>query len=298
MTFDKLYAIQYPAGSFGHFTHLIISNFGNNFVKSDDVVNFKNKKESGSSHFTSSMIKKYYCIDEYKDYVSADLVSDYTRLTKNNQFVTVIIDSGIADDSIEFLQFFPGAKHIRITYDDYSWPFSAKAFYTRCMAEVLHKKTSISQFIEPDADRWNSNDPWEQREKYFLFLKEHPFREYWRDLNNCTNINVDKYLSYNELATALSFSCIGDFEEVYDQFFKANKTHIEWYLECRRVLEALKNKENISLSNINDLFSQATINYYIYIIYNFEVPAWDYRDWFVNTTDIFDLLEKNNIIIN
>jgi len=43
------------------------------------------------------------------------------------------------------------------------------------------------------------------------------------------------------------------------------------------------------------LFSQATINYYIQILYNFEIPAWDYRDWFSSTDQIFSMLDLHNI---
>jgi len=297
MNFDKLYTIQYPSGSFGHFTNLILSTYGENFTKQKVELKFKNKMNSGSSHFISSQIQKYYDVDRYKEYAATALTDDYIALTKNGNYTTVIIDSGIADDSDTFKQFFPNANCIKICYTDYSWPFSAKSFYTRCMSEVLLEETKIDDFINPDKDKWISAEPWEKREKYFLFLRDHEFRQMWNLSSSPLTVDVNAYLSYETLYNSLSnIVKLSNFHELYDKFYKNNSIHIDWYLRCREILSAIQNNQCIDLTDISDdLFSQATINYYIQILYNFEIPAWDYRDWFSSTDQIFSMLDLHNI---
>jgi hypothetical protein len=297
MKFDKLYTIQYPSGSFGHFTHLLLSNYGDNFTKQETELKFKNKMNSGSSHFVSSQIKKYYSADLYKDYAKKNLIDDYIELTKNGNYTTVIIDSGITDDSEEFKQFFPGANCIKICYTDYSWPFSAKAFYTRCMSEVLLEKTKIDDFIKPEKNKWQSSESWELREKYFLFLRDHEFRRRWNLSAAPMTVDVDAYFDYNSLYKSFSnIVKMNNFNELYDKFYENNLIHIDWYIRCREILSAIQNNQHIDLTDItDDLFSQATINYYIQILYNFEIPAWDYRDWFSSTDQIFSMFDLHNI---
>jgi hypothetical protein len=297
MIYDKLVTVQYPSGSFGHFTHLILSNYGKDFNSVDSDDKFANDFKSGSSHFTTSTIEKYYDKEKYAVYAATSLEQDYRRITKNGKSATVIVDSGITDDTNNYMAIFPGATYVRVCYDDYSWPFSAKSFYTRCMSEVLEHETSIGQFIQPDAGAWDNTEPWAVREKYFLYLKEHQFRHDWQPVDGVINIDVRDYMSYDTLYPALSkVGPLDDFKILYDKFYVNNAVHISWYVRCVDVFNSIKNHENIDLVDLqNDLFSQATINYFIQIHYGFEIPAYDYRDWFKSTGEIFDMFKLHSI---
>lgn len=301
MIFDKLFCVNYPSGSFGHFTHLILASAGTEFHKVDVEHKFNNQINSGSSHFIHSEVRKLccneYCPEDYSVYATTDLINDYKRLTDNGKYTSVIVDPGINDDSINFSSFFPGAPIIRIYYDDFSWPLSLYVFYARCMSEVTYRETHISNFIIPEEDIWGTNEDWVHREKYFLMLKEHKFRHMWKPLLGAININVDCYTNYDKLFHSFSKSLsIENFEDLYNKFFQSNKHHLEWYIQSRLVLEAIKEHRNIDLSILSkNLYAQATINYYIYLLYGFDVPAWDCRDWFTSTEDIFKLLRKHNI---
>lgn len=286
MSYDKLYAIQYPSGSFGHFTHLILSNFGENFVREEKQPVFA--KNGGNSHFTSSKIRKFYRVETYKKYAETKLYENYITITDDKFFTTVLIDSGIGSDTDEFLKYFPGCKYVRIVYDDFSWPLSAKAFYTRCMSHVHNKNMNIEDFIKPEMDLWDSNDDWVVREKYFLFLKDHEFRHKWRPNKTAINIPVTSYLEYSKLK--MSIPNTSNFHDLYNSFYSSNKEHFIWFASCVDILNALKLNEEVDLSHITDLFSQATINYYVHLLFDFEIPAWDFKNWFSNTKEILDLV--------
>jgi hypothetical protein len=301
MIYDKLVSIQYPSGSFGHFTHFVLSNFGKNYVTSSEQVSFESQLGCGNSHFTTSKIEKYYVYDDYKEYASTQLPLDYQKITANNKFTTAIIDSGITDDSTAFLDFMPGCKYIRICYDDISWPLSANAFYARVWSEVIGKITTATGEITGDMTGWEGTELWEQREKYFLFLRDHHFRKSWQaNSMSDLNLNVMTFLSYDALHSELSkITELENFESLYDEFRRSNAAHINWYLTCLDVRNAILQKSRISLAHLrDDLLCQATINYFIQVDYNFEIPAYDYRDWFASTDEIFEMFDKHDVRVN
>lgn len=296
MTFDKLYCIQYPSGSFGHFIYLVLSYAGKGFASIDVEVQFNTAIKSGSSHFITSQIQKYYDTSSYEEYAKNRLIQDYTKVTGSGNLTGVIIDSGVNNDSLEFMNYFPGAPLVRVCYDDYSWPLAIRSFFGRCMSEVLAKETHILDFIKVDPDRWQSSERWEQREKCFLLLKDNELRKLWKPVNNALNIDITSILDYQSLYNHLSsILSINEFKSLHDKFYESNLHHFEWFTYCTRVLDALKTGKVIDLSMFSeDLYSQATINYYIYLVFSFEVPAWDYREWFKSTGEIFQMIDQRS----
>jgi hypothetical protein len=290
----QVVSIQYPSGGFGHTIHVILSMFGKNFACNPLDHKFG---IAGDSHQFPELLPKMFNVNEYnveKFCVMLDQV-------ENNKNVTILIDSGISDDTVDFKKIIHPHFSIRICYDDWSWPLLAKMFYTRCMSAVDSKKYQLIDFINPDHDKWPSNESedWAVREKYFLYLRDHPFRHCWRPVAGCVSLPVEQILNYTSLHITLNqwFNVV-EFEDFYKKWYSVNKEHFDFHFACKKIIDQIEFNQLVDLSNINDLFDQAVINYYIWLKYNFEVPHNDYAEWFTNTKDITIMLKKYGVSID
>lgn len=285
----KVVSIQYPSGGFGHFTHVILSAFCKNF--SGKIINY-DFGPGGDSHAYPLMLPKYF---KAKDYNQKKYNKQLSLIT--SEYATVLIDSGIEDDSADFRQFISPDVSIRICYNDWSWPLIAKMFYTRCMAAVENAPQTIDHWIAPDQGKWkNLSEPWAIREKFFLYLRDHSFRYTWRANESMLNIPIETFLSYKTLYHTLSqIFNMSDFDSMYDNWYQTNYQHFKFYLDAQDVIKNLHNSKDIS--HIQDCFTQALIYYYIWIQYQFEVPHNDYAEWFANTDDIVKMLVDHKVIV-
>lgn len=283
-------SIQYPSGGFGHFTHVILSVYGKGFSGNITDYNFG---PGGDSHAYPVDLPKYLQAESYsQDFYNSQL----SQVT--SQYSTVLIDSGIDNDSSNFRKFITPDISIRICYNDWSWPMLAQMFYTRCMAAVKGSQQEISQWIRPDQGKWdNLTEPWVIREKFFLYLRDHSFRHTWRPGDVTLNISVDRFLSYTTLYDSLT-NCfeVSNFESFYNNWYQKNHKHFKSYLDAQYVIKNLHN--NVDISHINDLWTQAVVYYYIWLQYNVEVPHNDYSDWFTSTDDIVTMLKNQGVIID
>lgn len=274
-----IYCVWYPAGGFGHFINAIISLYGKNFAKAhNSELNFS---PTGDSHQYALAAPKYlHDPDNYQ--------FDFDQ----NKNYIVLIDNGINNHSDRFRSFFPGAKIIKISYSDYSWPIVAKTMIEKAM------EVNLESQVDLDFNRWPTRSLWAYREKYFLFLRDHKLRFAWKPSDTDINLHVDELLDYDQFRSKLqTLFEIESFEDDWNSWRDANKKYIDPICIASGVMKSIQTQQSMPLAAITDAWTQAVIYYYIWLQYNFEVPHNDYSDWFTNTTDIVRMLKHYKIII-
>lgn len=286
----KVVSIQYPSGGFGHFIHVVLSVYSKQFNGQKLEYQFG---PGGDSHAYPTQLPKYYLLNDFDVNLYQQQLNNI-----NDEFATILIDSGIDNDSNEFRAVIKSNISIRICYDHWTWPLLAQIFYTRCMAAVTETEQTINQWIVPDQGMWrDQNEPWAIREKFFLYLKDHQYRNSWREDQSTLNIPVDQILSYQTMFAALSSQFeLDNFENFYQTWHDANHKHFNFFIQAQHVWKNLQN--NIDLTHIDDIFTQAVIYYYIWLEYGIEVPHNDYSNWFTNTQEIVTMLNKHGVLVD
>lgn len=271
-----IWCVWYPSGGFGHFVNAIISLRGRGFTrpqKSNLVFS-----TTGDSHALDLSAPKYFHDPMHYDF---DFVPD--------QHYSVLIDNGITNTSDRFMQVFPGAKIIRMCYSDRSWPVVAMTMITKSMNRTFYEHLNTKE--------WKTTEAWAQREKYFLFLRDHDFRSWWRPDCRCTNIDVADLLEYECLRSHLATSTI-ELDDFRDLWLDWNQNNLKYFLpiqHAHNIVQAVKHLEDQDLTYITDLWVQAVVYYYIWLEYQFEVPHNDYSNWFTSTRDIAKMLKKHGV---
>ena len=85
--------------------------------------------------------------------------------------------------------------------------------------------TNFDQEVAIDCNKWNTTAIWAQREKYFLFLRDHPLRLAWRHDVDCDNIDIDDMLNYEKFykkIIAIGID-IDAFQPLWTQWYQSNK---------------------------------------------------------------------------
>ena len=160
----KVVSIQYPSGGFGHLIHVVLSVYSKQFNGQKLEYQFG---PGGDSHAYPTQLPKYYLLNDFDVNLYQQQLNNI-----NDEFATILIDSGIDNDSNEFRAVIKSNISIRICYDHWTWPLLAQIFYTRCMAAVTETEQTINQWIVPDQGMWrDQNEPWAIREKFFLSKK-------------------------------------------------------------------------------------------------------------------------------
>lgn len=269
-----IYCIWYPSGGFGHYINMILSFYGENFKRpSKRNVRFS---DTGDSH-AFALSAPRYCNDS----------NHYQWYFEPGINHTVMIDNGINSQSQKFLEKFPDCKVIRLFYDDRSWPVVAQTQIVKA------SKGSLSDEVKPEPGKWTAHHAdWAIREKFFLYLKDHYLRQYWPPIEDCVNINVGDLYEYDSLETNLSSisSGLNNFSDVHRQWQESNLKYFNPVMLARDVLEAVDRRNSMDLSSVTDLWTQAVINYFIWLKYQIVVPANTYADWFRDTLEINDVL--------
>jgi hypothetical protein len=199
---------------------------------------------------------------------------------------SVLIDNGIDDEGAEFFKIFPNAKVIKICYSDQTWPVVASAMIHKAMHSTLDYELSI------DPTNWQTTEVWAQREKYFLFLKEHHYRDRWREHPGCHNIFIEDFFNYDRMSCVFDTAGIKltNFSDLWQQWWDSNQTYIKPLKNAQDIMTALDHHQHIDLDHCSDLWTQAIVNYLIWTKHNYIVPANDYSNWFANTGQILSLL--------
>lgn len=263
-----IYCVWYPSGGFGHFINAVLSLHGDNFARPyQQQIEFGS---TGHSHNLGLAAPKY----------SKD-TDTYQFKFKPDVNYSVLIDNGIDSNSSKFRSVFPDAQVYRLCYNDTSWPIVAKTLIVKAM------KSAIEQELLLGSD-WAMAEPWAQREKYFLFLRDHEFRHAWRPEAGCYNLLVDNFVNYEFLRAQLVGSGVqlSDFQQLHRQWLDANREYFNPVLEAHVIVDSIKNNSNYSLAHITDLWAQAVVYYFIWLTFGQEVPHNDYSNFFQDTDQI------------
>lgn len=279
MMLSNVYCIWYPSGGFGHFINAVLSLYGENFVRPKKYLKFS---KTGDSHSLDLIAPKF----------SRDQDTYNFNFTSTKTY-SVLIDNGIHNESDRFVNFFYEAKIIKICYSDLSWPIIAKTMIEKA------QRINFSSNIFPESDKWQEFTPWAQREKYFLFLRNHEFRSMWKPSNNCFNLFIDDLFNYTLLIKKLSIFGIKtkNFKNLLYQWQISNKQYIDPVITSQTILNAVAANKSIPL-NIQDTWTQAIVYYMIWVKYQFEVPHNDYSNWFTDTQDIVNMLIDHGVSID
>jgi hypothetical protein len=272
-----IYCVWYPAGGFGHFVNAVLTLYGKDFVRPKKELTFS---KNGDSHDLDLVSPKYYHDQPYQ--AEFDPALTYS----------VLIDNGTDDTSTKFKTLFPNARVIKICYTDHTWPVVAYTLIEKAL------KSNVVTELQVDQHNWPTVDNWAQREKYFLFLRDHSFRSLWRTGADCSVIQILTLLNYNQLRQKLLEIGIEteDFQLTWEQWIQYNHKYIAPIQVAASVIEAVKTNCHITISQYQDIWTQSVVNYYIWLEYQFEVPANDYANWFTNTNEIAIMLNTHGVL--
>jgi hypothetical protein len=151
-------------------------------------------------------------------------------------------------------------------------------------------RSSIEELLP--ADNWSTNEPWAQREKYFLFLRDHNLRHAWRSVDE-NDIDIDDlYDDYEGFVNMLnSVVKIEWCEDLWNEWRVANAKYIDPVVIARRIVDYVSVKWSYDLSDITDVWTQAVVYYCIWLRFGIEVPHNDYANFFSDTKEIIELVK-------
>ena len=264
-----IYCVWYPSGGFGHFINAVLTLHGKDFARPNGSLNFST---NGDSHNLDLVVPKY---------LHGKWPGGFEFL--HDQNYCVLIDNGINDENTKFMSLFPDAKIIKICYSDYTWPIVARTMIEKAMISELAAELPV--------DRWGTNEPWAQREKYFLFLRDHSLRHAWRPTQDSAALYIDDLLDYRNFFNKLNLlTSVESFDVDWAKWHQSNSTYISPVETAKNVITEVKLKRSQSLNHVTDIWTQAVVYYYIWITFGIEVPHNDFFNFFKDTNQIVDLI--------
>lgn len=274
-----IFCIWYPTGGFGHFINAILHKFGKNFAKPNNK-NFV-FGQSGDAHQIELVAPRYF--HDQDDYVF-DFDSKFNY--------GVLVDNGIHNQGTRFKTVFPQATTIKICYLDSSWPIIART--------IIHKvlQTTLEEELAPNQGKWPQGQDWAQREKYFLYLRDHWLRPYWRPdllpVPDQINLLIEDMLDYQTLFDKLTSAGIvlADFRSIWEQWRFHNDIYITPVETAQAIIQDVKNNVDRNLNDVTDLWTQAVTYYFIWVEFGKEVPHNDYANFFSSTAEIKQWLQS------
>lgn len=266
-----IYCIWYPSGGFGHFINGVLTLHGNGFKRPTNDITFS---ATGNSHSLILVAPKYTTGYNYE----FDPAYNYS----------VLVDQGINSTSRDFMLEFPSARFIKVCYTDASWPVIAKTMIVKAM------QSSIEQEVAVNPELWASAEPWAQREKYFLFLRDHPLRTAWRPDPVIDCIFVNELLDYSRLKYTIERTGIelSEFKSLWNNWYTHNENYFVPIAIAEQVLDKIEHREAFDLTHITDVWTQAVIYYYLWIEFGKEVPHNDFENFFNNVDQITQWLTQ------
>jgi len=271
-----IYCVWYPSGGFGHFINAVLTLHGDNFVRPSKSLEFS---KNGNSHNLDLVVPKYLheCWPGGIEF-------------RNDKNYCVLIDNGINNESTQFKYTFPNSTVIKICYTDRTWPIVARTMIDKAM------ESSIEEQLPTDI--WETGEPWARREKYFLFLRDHPLRHAWKSQEDSAIYIDELYNDYDEFFyTVNSIVKLNWCKDLWSKWRTANAMYIDPIKDAKSVLNYVKMQWSSDLTHVTDVWAQAVVYYYIWLEFGIEVPHNDYADWFTNTNDIVIMLDKHGVKI-
>jgi hypothetical protein len=288
----NLLLIQYPSGGYGYYLCRLINSFVSNVVSTKDPWTFDTV---GTSHSLPLVVGDIH--HEHSRHLHA-LEEKYLENIQNQKYIIIPYCPGIENDSTKNLELkYPTAKKIRLWYDDRTWPL----VFQNCIIKAL--QGSLEENVKFDSALFNSSDNWARRENYTLLNETHSFRQMWKPYNNNNFLNVNIFDLINDpkqviINIANLIQTTADLTELlayHQKFLNANPNTVEHF----QILEIINNiKQEYDLSSITSLYQQAVFNFYIKQKFNFEIPVYDYSNWFANTLEVVKMLKKHGVHID
>ena len=269
-----IYCVWYPSGGFGHFVRAVLTIYGDNFLRPTEI-NFK-FEDNGNSH---SLLSE---VPVYRDQNTFNFNFD------NNINYVVLVDNGIDNESVDFFNKFPVSTKIKLCYSELFWPGVAKTLIIKAMQE------NLDQVLIVDKDKWPDTGDWATREKYFLFLRDHPFRFKWKLQSDCVCLTIEDLRDYTIFKNKLESANIHlqDFYNLWQSWYEANDVYYKPVEQALSIIDSIENQTDYNLSNITDIWEQAVIYYVLWLKYGKEVPHYDYADFFKSSTEIRQWLDQ------
>lgn len=255
-----IYCVWYPSGGFGNFVNSVLNSYGHNFVRPTKAPTFS---KNGNSH-SQELVAPTYSKDP----------SEYHYDFRQDVNYSVLVDNGINNEGARFKTFFPNANVIKICYSDRSWPIVAHTMIVKA------KTSTIDKDLLSDLSGWDCNEPWVQREKFFLFLRDSSLRWAWKPSDFGTGLFVDDLLDYQTFRQKLGVPS-DDFKSHWDLWREANDVYIRPILDAESFL-------NGSLNQITDIWTQAVVYYQIWCKHGIEVPHNDFSNFFIDSAHCQD----------
>lgn len=273
--------ISYPSGGFGNFIYHVLTEFASNTYKPDNI-NFK-FDTLGRSHETIKYTTTYFHDPE-----------NYSiQLPDTDKECIILCDNGIQNDSYDKIDLtFPQAIKVRMCIDDDIRPVIYKTCINKALESDVFNETR-SHIIKNWED---SNEDYTVRENFTLFYHNWPFK--WEPDLDCINVSIKSLISRPEatiidLITKLNGKVINydKLTEISHEWFKTNYTYFKIFYQWQEIEKALTADVNFNISDITDLHDQGYINYRIERMYNVVIPVYDYRNWYLSTNDIKEMVK-------
>lgn len=269
-----IYCIWYPSGGFGHFVNGILTLYGEGFKRPNNSIEFST---TGDSHNLELVAPKYF-LDP----------PEYNFKFDDRYKYSVLIDNGINNEGTKFKSQFSTAHVIKICYDDQTWPIVARTMIDKAMRSSINDQLPITD------DGWKSREPWAEREKYFLFLRDHALKNSWKPMPDTINLMIDDLLDYNRFVNALAAMDIhtNDFQSIWEEWYRANFVYISPIIQSRSVIEHIKNNKSRTITDFDTVWAQAVLYYFIWLEFGKEVPHNNFAEFFPNIKSIQRWLES------
>lgn len=273
-----IYCVWYPSGGFGHYIGATLSLYGKNFARPNKDLTFSS---NGDSHNIKPPADKWQNDPAVYDY---EFAADVNHC--------VLVDNGISSQSKRFRSVIPNPVVLKITYNKWSFPIIAHTMVVKAI------RSSLEEYCLKDI-YWTDQD-WGKRQKYFYFLKQHECHGLWNPEEDCVNIGIEDIVDYNTFKSKLESAGVEleDFSATHREWYAVNEPYIKPVLQAQEAMDYLDRGENFSLDHITDLWTQAIVNYYIWLKYKVEVKHHKLVEFFKNTSEIQAFLAREGAVLH
>ena len=270
--------ISYPSGGFGNFLYYALTEFADRTVK---VPNLKFKfSANGNSHdtykYTNTWLK-----DPSHYRLGFDCPEDQVSL--------VLCDNGITNDSYTKLRgYFNNPTILRINIDYNTRPVVYQTCVVKAMKRDFQKESSKNV-----RSHWPTEEDYSIRENYTLLYHNWPFK--WEPDSSVINISLEQLITspvetIKDAIHKIKCNVINEDQLVKTcaEWVLKNKLYFDVYYQWAQVECALQNNQTIGLEHISDLHTQGYINYRIEKLFNRNIPVYDFKNWFSDTSQILN----------
>ena len=292
-TDTNLLLIHYPSGGYGYYLARLINSFVTNVVKTADNFLFD---DLGTSH-SLPLVAGNIHFGQNIDSMYADPM--YRNDIDQNKYIVVPHCPGIGNDStLGFIHSFQNAKIIHLCYKDNTWPL----VFQNCIVKA--RQGNVETDVDFDKNLFGSDDNWARRENFVLTFINHYYRKMWKECwhDRVLNIDISDLLTTPDRVLAqISDFINGTLTQIdllpagHQQFLNTNPNTVT-HLEILKIVDCLETEQD--LQHIKQLYHQALVNFYLQLKFDFVVPANDYSEWFTNTNEIVEMLNKHGVSID